>query len=324
MTLRTALLTLTLLLPAAAGRADTIFQIANDAATTSSFVNGTNFSPAGAPTADNDYVNTQYQLRTPETATSYTFGGASLTLGNGTSAGALFYKGTDHSTITINNLIANNGYIYQLSNNDGKIMTLDGAITVQAGGLSIRPQADNRSRYIIVTASISGTGAVTVVNPSGASNTSASARLSHSSNTYQGGTTIGDELSSTTTDRINLSVSPEAELGSGGVVRVMANGSLNLEGAGNLGPGHTLLLDDDLAGLARIGLNFDGTMSIAALSFDGGATFALPGTYGAPGSGAEYTSGFFSGTGMIAVVPEPGMMGVLAAAGLLIRRRRSR
>lgn len=326
MTHRTTALLICFLLPPAAAQAAIIAQTANDAAGTNSFVTGTNF-PGGAPTAGNDYVDAQYLMRTPETGTSYTFQGNSLTLGNGTSTGTLFYKGSDNSTITINNLIANNAAVYQVSNTSGVTMTLAGAIDVQAGGLSLRPQgSDSRNRYMIVTASIGGSGPVTIYNPGGndTSGTSAAARLSSTNNTYSGGTTLGDELSDANTDRISLTITSDSSLGSGGVVNVLANGTLKLQGTGNLGIGQSLWLDNDLATLGGITLDYSGTASIAALSFDGGATFVSPGTYGADGSGAEHTSGFFSGTGTITVVPEPGMIGVMAAAGLLIRRRRSR
>src|SRR5690606_38336651 len=96
-----------------------------------------------------------------------------------------------------------------------------------------------------------------------------------------------------------------------------------------------LILDADLFDRNAITLGYLGNITIAGLSFDGGSTFAAPGTYGGIGSAATYQSDFFMyedeednviGPGLITVIPEPSsvllvLMGV-AGCLLFLRRRR--
>jgi autotransporter-associated beta strand protein len=70
-------------------------------------------------------------------------------------------------------------------------------------------------------------------------------------------------------------------------------------------------------------LNFAGIDTIQFLYFNG--VQQAGGTWGATGSGAEFESSFFSGTGMLAAVPEPshyalGVAGLLALVVLMRRR----
>ncbi|MBE2202828.1 MAG: autotransporter-associated beta strand repeat-containing protein [Chthoniobacterales bacterium] len=75
---------------------------------------------------------------------------------------------------------------------------------------------------------------------------------------------------------------------------------------------------------AKLDLAFAGLDTIGGLSFDGVAQGE--GTYGAIGSGADFQSSFFTGTGMLNVVPEPTSLALLGCGMLtvLVFRRRSR
>ena len=66
-----------------------------------------------------------------------------------------------------------------------------------------------------------------------------------------------------------------------------------------------------------VNLLFSGTETINSLSFNLGSSFATPGTYGAVGSGATFTSAAFSGSGIlnVAAAPEPSQWASSARAG---------
>jgi len=68
----------------------------------------------------------------------------------------------------------------------------------------------------------------------------------------------------------------------------------------------TIGLDSELQLLvdaaASVVLGYAGTNVISALSFDGGATWAASGVWGATGSGAQYESSLLSGTGRMRVL----------------------
>ncbi len=74
-------------------------------------------------------------------------------------------------------------------------------------------------------------------------------------------------------------------------------GMLSLSTTG-LDPELQLLVDP----AASVVLDYAGTNAVSELSLDGGATWAAEGVWGAPGSGAEYESSRFSGTGMVRVL----------------------
>lgn len=80
---------------------------ANDASGTSSFTGSTNWSIAGAPNGANDYYTSTFYMRTPpsSSATTYTFGGNSLTLQAFASANArsMIFKGANGDVLNINN-----------------------------------------------------------------------------------------------------------------------------------------------------------------------------------------------------------------------------
>jgi autotransporter-associated beta strand protein len=79
---------------------------------------------------------------------------------------------------------------------------------------------------------------------------------------------------------------------------------------------------------ATANLNFTGSSDIVGSIILNGVTESAPGTYGSTSSGATFQSAFFSGTGTLAIVPEPATWtlvglgtGMLALVGF--RRRRT-
>jgi len=111
-------------------------------------------------------------------------------------------------------------------------------------------------------------------------------------NTYSGGTTVQANAA--------LDVKSDGGLGTGSVV-VQSSGQLTLDsGVANsyIASTANLVLQDSTA---QVALNFNGTDNIAGISFDSGLTWVANGTWGAPGSGAAYTSTSFSGSGLLKV-----------------------
>jgi autotransporter-associated beta strand protein len=106
---------------------------------------------------------------------------------------------------------------------------------------------------------------------------------------------------------------------------VVKGGTLEISAAGGLGSGNVyvqngavLTLDSGatpnyiadsadliLSASGSMNLNFSGTDTVRSLSTDGGTTFKVAGTYGAPGSGAQHEDSHFSGTGLIRVAGLP-------------------
>lgn len=286
-----------------------------DAIGQQSFTSGARWSDGLAPSADKDYeILGGFQMRTPTGTTNIAFPGRSLTIGDGVTAGNSLLSKRDGSTsvVTINDLRFNRGSFN--NGTDGTVVTLAGNITLLAGGGTINTGTAN-ARSVIITASISGVGALTsspgtaannfvILNPVGP-------------NTYSGGTTIGGSV----TD-----VRKDDALGVGDV-RVNSGATLKL----NLGATNDYI--DDLArlilntGTPTVNLAFTGAPdTISALSFDGGLTFVEPGLYGAVGNlDAAFTSARLTGSGLLLVIPEPtsATLALFGAAlcGLRLRRR---
>jgi autotransporter-associated beta strand protein len=65
-------------------------------------------------------------------------------------------------------------------------------------------------------------------------------------------------------------------------------------------------------------LNFTGRPDIVSGLVLGGNTETTPGTYGAVGSGANFQSAFFTGTGEIELVPEPTTWALLVSGGAIL------
>jgi autotransporter-associated beta strand protein len=134
-------------------------------------------------------------------------------------------------------------------------------------------------------------------------------------NRYSAGTVVTEGM---------LDVRKAAGLGSGDAF-VSSGATLKLE----MATGNDYISDSGRLMLATgspvVELAFSGTPdTIAALSFDGGVTFAAPGIWGSPASGAQFTSPVFIGTGTLLVVPEPraASLFISCCAILGLRRRR--
>jgi fibronectin-binding autotransporter adhesin len=129
---------------------------------------------------------------------------------------------------------------------------------------------------------LSGVGKLTKTGPGTLVMTNSTA------NTYQGGTLV---------QQGKLSVRAVNNLGSGAVT--VASGATFGLTAPALFPSATNLLLQ--SGSPVVALPYTGANTVNKLSFDGGTTFALPGTWGAPGSGAANTDSRFTGTGLLNV-----------------------
>jgi hypothetical protein len=162
----------------------TVTQNATDAYGTSSFNSGLHWSNGQAPSPANDYVNFQYGLRTPPVAADFAFGGASLTLGNGSTAASLGYKGIGSRTITINNLNLNNATIGE-GGAGGVTMTLAGSVNLLSGGGTFDQAVANGA--IRVVAAVSGSGTLRIVNTGTSAATTVGTTLA-AANSHGGGT----------------------------------------------------------------------------------------------------------------------------------------
>jgi autotransporter-associated beta strand protein len=107
-------------------------------------------------------------------------------------------------------------------------------------------------------------------------------------NTYTGGTIVS-------VGRIEAQV--DGSLGSGNV-SVADGATLQLDTTAGIASSANLLLS---GASPSVFLNFSGTSTINALSFDGGVTFANSGTWGAADSGAPNTDARLTGPGLLLV-----------------------
>lgn len=263
----------------------------------SSFTGAGHWSNSAAPAAGNTYTDSAFEMRTPQDTTNYTFGGDSLTIAGG---GALTYKGLG-STITAGSLILNNGTV---NNNNGgtSILTLAGNVSILSGGGTFRPNVGSGTSTIVITANLSGSGAVAFANSTTAGVTGV-VQLSGNNSALSGAVSIGSS--------VLVDARVAGALGTSNIT-VAGGGTLKLElgtTSNYLGDTATLTLNST----SVLNLAFTGTDTIGALSLNGGSTFSSIGTWGAVGSGAQFTSSLITGTGFLNVtaVPEPGTWAML-------------
>ena len=271
----------------------------DDASGTSSFNGAGTWSNGLAPSSGNDYVDNGHQLRTPASTGNPMFLGNSLTLSGGA---VMIYKGAGTTDIiTVNNLILNNGTVSNYSGSSSSF-TLAGNVTLLSGGGDFDINANAPYK---VAAHISGVGALQITSGTQATNPV----VLTGANTYQGGTLVHSMS--------YLDVQADGALGTG---NVSVSGTLKLEsGTTNnyIADTADLILSSTLA-TGAIDLAFTGTDTIAGLSFNGGTTFVADGTWGAVGSGAQFTSTFFEGTGVLNVVPEVSTWLLFLGGGLFL------
>ena len=273
--------------------------VATDASGVSSFANAGHWSDGAAPSGTKDYVDAIGIMRTPDaTGASFTFAGNSLTLGNGTTSGVtLAIKAqTAGAVINVASLYLNFGMVSESGTSLSD--TLTGGVTLLAGGGIF----DAATRTLAVGSAIGGSGGLTAQSTGGAG----TVQLTHAGNTYSGGTSV---LSGT------LDVRQDGALGSGNV-SVASGATLKLE----LGSASDYIADSAsllLSGSAAVNLNFTGSDTIGALSLDGGATYAILGTWGGLSSSAQNKSSLFTGTGVFTVTAVPeGSVAFLFLSGL--------
>jgi autotransporter-associated beta strand protein len=136
---------------------------------------------------------------------------------------------------------------------------------------------------------------VTVVNPIGNNGSGSLTELGTAgtlvlgaANTYTGGTIVSVGT---------LEAQVDGSLGSGDV-SVADGATLQLDTTAGIASSASLLLS---GASPVVNLNFAGTSTINALSFDGGVTFANSGTWGSVGSTAVNQDGRFTGSGVLQV-----------------------
>ncbi|GAA5128031.1 hypothetical protein JIN84_07820 [Luteolibacter yonseiensis] len=240
-----------------------------DAANTTSFNAGTNWSDATAPSALNTYVvanlNTGVFLRTPTDGASYTFQGASLEIGT---AGGMIYKGTAATnTYTISNLILSGGLVRSGAGSTNT-MILAGGITVNGTGSTIQT---DQSPYTIDSI-VTGTGALTTTGGytltfNGANTYTGSMTVSTAGNL---GTALGTNLSSTSHWKFVVGTNGVSNKITG-TGKLSLNGTFDIDVAGastSVGNSWTLVAASTLAE------TYTSTFNLANFTSDGGAVGA--------------------------------------------------
>lgn len=285
---------------------------------TTSFASSLYWSNGQAPSAMHDYwVDSGRNLRTQDaSSSSFTFQGKSLTI---TGAGQLSYKGAGTPTITVNNLIVDNGIVQNATANHFR---LAGSITVNSGGMSFATGSGGDSTLL---AAVSGTGPVTF---SGAGTVKLTTVTGI--HTYTGNTLIGQaggygnvSFADGSQQRFKVQDLGVANNFSG--VGTKASNTVTFGGTFHV---DTLSLTEStgtwsLVNLALLTPTWGGTFG---LTLDGTTSFtnAGGGVYTATRGAEEWS--FDTGTGSLSVIPEPGsgflLFAAAAAIGLIRRKLR--
>jgi len=172
---------------------------ADDAAGSSSFNAAGNWSTGSAPASGNSYDTFNRTLRTPATASSYSFAGSSLTI----TGGDFVYNSTGSSTITVPSLTLNNANVV-----NGGV----GTFTL-AGAVSITPTGGMFRGSVNASANISGAGSLTHIEGNSV--------LSGNNSSFTGKTLIGTGLAGA------LTIDSEARLGAAPAALVSDQLALN-------------------------------------------------------------------------------------------------
>jgi autotransporter-associated beta strand protein len=267
-------------------------------------------SVAARPSATSSFtINSGAQLTLIATDGAYQFGPGILTLnGSGPTTGpfALFPGAIRQET----------DRAYSIGN--AIFLQTDSLIHVQgaaAGSLTL-------------TNSISGPGRLTFTAPGSDSNLGT--LTLNGSNIYSGGTTVNGgtlllsganaslgigEVSINSASLMFAGASAKLTIQSGVLNAIADNATLHLAGGNNIG-----IADDGFAEL------MSGINELIGALFLGGVS-QPPGTYGSTASSATFKDDeYFSGTGILTVIPEPSsaLIALTAAAALAGLRRRSR
>ncbi len=279
-----------------------------------------------AASADTFATHTDNGIRGLSTTTEYaaaiTAGAASnvsaasvaITAGDAT-VNALRYTGSGASNMGAGKtlIIASGGLIF--SANNGAIGATGNAAAgaLQFGETSTLAEAvvwSNNTNVNTIGASIRGSLGLTKAGTGTLVLTGANL---FSGNTYVGGGTL--QIGNGTTPS-NLSLDGDVAVANGALLSLF-NGNV-IPDDGNLTLEQFGLLN------GRVSLSAGVNETVGALLF--GDEVQLPGTWGSAASGAMFKSDlFFTGTGILTVIPEPASAAFLAcgAVGLLSRRRRA-
>ena len=234
----------------------------SDALGTTSFNAAGQWNNGAAPASGNNYETFNFQLRTPATGSAYAFGGDSLTV----SGGALLWKGTASSAITVNNLALNGGLVV---NAGSGTCTLAGnlAATTNGGVFSAANGPFN------INADISGNGPLTFL----ANGTT----LSGNNSSYTGKLFLGNGQPGA------VVIDSQARLGASPAVFTADQLTLN---RGTVQTTTTFSLNDPNRGI--LFAVSGGTFNVAA-----GTTLTLASTLSSPATASSIVEGSLTKTG---------------------------
>ncbi len=242
---------------------------------------------------------------------------ATINIGNAGQSGTLAYTGAGETTDRVVNLSgATGGATIDTTNGTGPLIFTSNFTATGAGSKTLTLKGGNSD--IIQGAIVDNSPAnLTSLNKTGSGTWNLSG-----ANTYSGGTTVSNGTLRLT--------GANASLGQGNVFVLSSANNLNItSGVLNaindtatlsLAGGGTVGVADN--GFAKLGNGVDEVVAALIL----GGTNEAAGTYGATGSGAaNIMDEYFSGNGIITVVPEPSVYGlILAGSGLLLGAQRLR
>lgn len=219
---------ITLAFSSGAGAATVTHANRNDGFGESGFTLTTDWSNAAAPSAGNDYIDQNWDIRTPfNTTTDDTFAGDSLTLTDG---GMLIYKGGNVHNVTINNLTIDAGVIRDTANGTGGMTLIGSGIHLSANGGTVYEGRGGNNATTTLGANIDGTGPLAI---GGSSNATSPGNMryvvSGSNNSYTGPTLLMGrtvQLSGTGA----LPVGANLQFGSAAPFAANGNATLDLNG----------------------------------------------------------------------------------------------